>query len=223
MKILIQSSNLKKTLQCYETGLVDGVDCPFTLYSASDLAHTEKFFQAIEDMGLSSIHVGVAGSPEQVREKAYDLLRTHSSIVTVKIPINRDNLALAKELTALRHRVNITHVYNPAQAVMVAKAGVENVTVSVGAIDDFGYAGLEVLRGVAGMIAAQKVDTTVVANDLRTTHRASRAIYNGASTIVLTPEVFWEMYRHPLSHTNSGYQLPEVEDYVDNSLRDLFD
>ena len=222
MKILIQSSNLNEILKCYDTGLVDGIDYPYAIYSDTDLECLYGMYDGLEGVGVENMHIPLAGTVEQMTEKADKILSTHGYSAVLKVPMNRDNLKLATDLAHRHYRINVTHIYNPAQAVMVAKSGVDNVTVSVGAIDDFGYAGLEVLRGVAGMCSAQKVDTTVVANDLRTTHRASRAIYNGASTIVLEPKVFWEMYRHPLSHTNTGFTLPEVETYVDRELSDLF-
>ena len=223
MQILIHSSNLKEILQCYETGLVDGIDYPYAIYTDSDIDCLYGMYDAIEGIDVDrEVHIPLGGTVEQMTEKADKILSTHAYGAVLKIPVNRGNLKLARNLAHRHYRINVTHVYNPAQAVMVAKSGVDNVTVSVGAIDDFGYAGLEVLRGVAGMCSAQKVDTTVVANDLRTTHRASRAIYNGASTIVLEPKVFWEMYRHPLSHTNSGWASPVVETYVDDELSDLF-
>ena len=216
MKILINSDSLATIKTCLRSGIVEGVDLDLPIDDDLD-----TLVDTIIDCGASDVHLQVRGSYEKMKEQAYHLLNRNGLTTTIKIPMGPDGLQLAQELTANAYRVNITDIYNPSQAVMVGMANVNNATVAVGAIDDFGYAGLEVLRGVAGMLRTQGVNTSVVGTDLRTTHRATRAIYNGASTIVLTPPVFWEMYHHPLSKNESALKYDWIKEEIDE-LQELF-
>ena len=52
-----------------------------------------------------------------------------------------------------RISVLMTLVFNTAQAALASKAGATYVSPFVGRIDDQGYAGLEVVRGIAGLYA----------------------------------------------------------------------
>ena len=66
-------------------------------------------------------------------------------------------------------------------------------------------AGLEVVRGIAGLYASKRVPTQVLAASIRTVHRAVRAFYNGADIVTMPPEVFTKMYDHVL--TDKGLEI----------------
>ena len=90
-------------------------------------------------------------------------------------------------------------IFNAAQALLAAKAGATYVSPFVGRIDDQGYAGLEVVRSIAGLYAQTGQSTQVLAASIRTPHRAVRSFFNGASIVTMPPKVFWDMYNHVLT------------------------
>ena len=79
----------------------------------------------------------------------------------------------------------------------------------VGRIDDQGYAGLEVVRSIAGLYSQHCVPTQVLAASIRTPHRAVRSFYNGAAIATMPPSVFWKMYTHIL--TSDGLRIFEED------------
>ena len=90
---------------------------------------------------------------------------------------------------------------------LAAKAGATYVSPFVGRIDDQGYAGLEVVRGIASLYQQKWINTEVLAASIRTPHRAVRSFYNGASIVTMPPKVFWDMYPHVL--TDKGLEIFE--------------
>ena len=118
-----------------------------------------------------------------------------------------DGLQVCDILTKRRIRTNVTLVFNTAQAVLAAKAGATYVSPFVGRIDDQGYAGLEVVRGIANLYCTQGLGTKVLAASIRTPHRAVRSFFNGADICTLPPNVFWQMYEHVL--TDQGLNIFE--------------
>ena len=199
MKILLKSANTNDILNCFNSGLVDGVDVDLPIYTDKGIGPLSQFYDNLTSLVVRELHVPLRGDYETMAANADTLIKRYGDSITLKIPVTFDGLRLCKELTAFGHRVNMVMVYNPSQAVMAAKAGATNITVQVGEIDDLGYAGLEVLRSVASMNRSLGVATEVVGNDLRTTHRVVRALYNGASTVVLEPKVFRDMTKHVLT------------------------
>ena len=102
-------------------------------------------------------------------------------------------------------------MFNTAQALLASKAGATYVSPFVGRIDDQGYAGLEVVRGIAGLYQQTGSPTQVLAASIRTPHRAVRSFFNGASIVTMPPAVFWKMYDHVL--TDVGLEIFEKDSH----------
>ena len=87
---------------------------------------------------------------------------------------------------------------------MAAKAGATYVSPFVGRLDDQQVAGLEVVRGIAGLYNMKRVQTQVLAASIRNVHRAVRSFYNGADVVTMPPQVFKDMYNHILTDKGLG-------------------
>ena len=131
------------------------------------------------------------GDFKQMITDAYSLAEKFSDVATIKLPMTRDGLLVCKALSKQNIRTNVTLVFNTAQAALASKAGATYVSPFVGRIDDQGYAGLEVVRGIAGLYAQTGSPTQVLAASIRTPHRAVRSFFNGASVVTMPPSVFW--------------------------------
>jgi transaldolase len=139
--------------------------------------------------------------------QAIQLYTVYKESATIKLPMTVDGLKVCNELYELGIRTNVTLVFNTAQAVMAAKANATYVSPFVGRIDDQGYAGLEVVRGIAALYRSTGMGTEVLAASIRTPHRAVRSFFNGASIVTMPPSVFWDMYPHVL--TEQGLEIFE--------------
>ena len=206
MKLFIDSANISDIADCVSTGLIDGVTTNPSLV-AKEGESADDLYKAIIDLGISDVSMEVMGDYSEMRHAAMQLYAVYKEAATIKLPMTIDGLKVCKELSDLGIRTNVTLIFNTAQAVLAAKAGATYVSPFVGRIDDQGYAGLEVVRGIASLYQQKWINTEVLAASIRTPHRAVRSFYNGASIVTMPPKVFWDMYPHVL--TDKGLEIFE--------------
>ena len=197
MRIFLDTADIDEIKKADETGLIDGVTTNPTLVLKAG-GDPMDVYRDIANTGLGDISMEVTGTYEQMLNQAAVFAETFGDQATIKLPMNEDGLRACKVLSP-RVRTNVTLVFNTAQAVLAAKAGAHYVSPFVGRIDDQGYAGLEVVRGIANLYCSAGVGTEVLAASIRTPHRAVRSFFNGASVVTMPPKVFWSMYKHVLT------------------------
>ena len=206
MRIFIDSANVDEITEAFHTGLIDGVTTNPTLIKKSNREPT-SVYRDLVGLGVTDISMEVIGSENEMIEEALALNEEFDKYATIKLPMTLDGLKVCRYLTSLGIRTNVTLIFNAAQALLAAKSGATYVSPFVGRIDDQGYAGLEVVRSIAGLYGQTGQSTQVLAASIRTPHRAVRSFFNGASIVTMPPNVFWQMYSHVL--TDVGLQIFE--------------
>ena len=91
-------------------------------------------------------------------------------------------LLVCNQISQQGIRTNVTLIFSIPQAILAAKAGATYVSPFVGRLDDQQVSGLEVVRGIAGLVCTDKVyrrrsslhlfETCTVLSVLSTTERA---------------------------------------------------
>ena len=198
MKIFLDTADVDTIKNLNETGLIDGVTTNPTLIRKSG-ANPDDIYSAIADLGVPDISMEVYGDAQQMYDEAMRLSDTYGKVATIKLPMTNDGLQVCRELHKERIRTNVTLIFSIPQAILAAKAGATYVSPFVGRLDDQQVAGLEVLRGIAGLYQIKRVETQVLAASIRTVQRAVRSFYNGADIVTMPPEIFTKMYDHVLT------------------------
>ena len=207
MKLFIDSANLKDIIDCWNTGLIDGVTTnPSLIAKSGDTA--EAVYDRLAEIGVPDISMEVMGTEDQMLKEAMQLFSKYKEVATIKLPMTKDGLAVCRELTPLGIRTNVTLIFNAAQALLAAKAGATYISPFVGRIDDQGYAGTEVVRSCAELMK-WNFQTEVLAASIRSTQRVVRCVYSGAGIVTIPPSVFWKMYEHVL--TDQGLSIFEKD------------
>ena len=122
--------------------------------------------------------------------------------VLVKCPTTPEGLAACKQLTDGAIRVNMTLVFSPAQAILVAKAGAWCASPFVGRLDDIASDGMALVRELVEIYRTQQYPTKVLAASLRHPMHVVEAARVGADIATMPYSVFQQLTRHPL--TDSG-------------------
>ena len=198
MRIFIDSANVDEIAKAFHTGLIDGVTTNPTLIKKSE-RDPVSVYRELQVLGVDDISMEVMGTKNEMIEEAIGLSEEFDDVATIKLPMTQDGLSVCRYLKGYNIRTNVTLIFNAAQALLAAKAGATYVSPFVGRIDDQGYAGLEVVRSIAGLYAQTGLSTQVLAASIRTPHRAVRSFFNGASIVTMPPKVFWDMYNHVLT------------------------
>ena len=204
MKIFLDTANIEEVAKHFLTGLINGVTTNPTLIRKSG-CNPDDVYQELTDIGVQDISMEVYGNVHEMIDEGIRLFNLFGGVTTIKLPMTRCGLMACKELSKRGIRTNVTLIFSIPQVILAAKAGATYVSPFVGRLDDQQVAGLEVVRGIAGLYAQKGVPTKVLAASIRNVHRAVRSFYNGADIVTMPPSVFEGMYNHIL--TDAGLEI----------------
>ncbi len=176
MKIFLDTGSVEEVRRGAELGLLDGVTTNPTLLAKEG----KPFRETLKEMAaLVEIVNGevVATDAEGMIAEGREIASIHPNVV-VKVPIIPEGFKAIKVLRQEGIRINVTLVFSPAQALLVANAGAYFVSPFLGRVDDTGSDGMHLLREI---IEAAKL---------------------GADVATMPYKVFAQLFKHPL--TDSG-------------------
>lgn len=148
MKFLLDTANLEEIRQAASFGILDGVMTNPTLAAKEKrpLRHLILEIADIVSNGIVNAEI-VSTSLEGMLREAREVASWHPNVVA-KIPMTPDGVRALSALSRKGVGVNVTLVFSPSQALVVAKAGAFYVSPFLGRFDDISEDGLGVLRDV---------------------------------------------------------------------------
>ena len=122
----------------------------------------------------------------------------------------RGGLAACKILSSEVIRVNVTLIFNAAQALLASKAGAKYVSPFVGRLDDNEINGLDVIEEIHKLYEVQKqYNTEILSASIRDVKSVVYSFLNGANLVTMPPTIFDKMYNHVL--TDKGLDLFDAD------------
>ena len=215
MKIFLDTADTELIRKYYGTGLIDGVTTNPTLIRRSG-RDPEEVYQEIQDIGLHDISMEVVGDSNEMVEEGIRLATKFPNSCTVKVPCTPDGLVACAELSMKNCiRVNVTLIFDVAQAILAAKAGAAYVSPFVGRLDDNSAEGLNLIEEIHEIYNMQYInETKILAASIRDVKSVSHAFQKGAGVVTMPPTVFDKMYNHIL--TDKGLEIFENDLAVTN-------
>ena len=206
MRIFLDTADTELIRKYFATGLIDGVTTNPTLIMKSG-RDPEEVYQEIEDIGLKDISMEVMGNADEMIEEGIRLATKFPNSCTVKVPCTPDGLVACAELSMKNLiRVNVTLIFDVAQAILSAKAGASYVSPFVGRLDDNSITGLDLIKKIDEVFRVQSVHKTrILSASIRYVNSVSQSFANGADIVTMPPSVFDKMYKHVL--TDKGLQI----------------
>ena len=205
MRIFLDTADTATITKYYATGLIDGVTTNPTLIMKSG-RNPEDVYQELIDMGIDDISMEVVGNRKEMWEEGLRLSKKFGKQATIKVPCTPDGLAVCKELSRQLIKVNVTLIFDEAQAILASKAGAKYVSPFVGRLDDNSIAGLDLIKRISNIYNIQNVKCTeILSASIRYVNSVSQSFANGAHVVTMPPAVFDKMYNHVL--TDKGLQL----------------
>ena len=205
MKIFLDTADTATITKYYATGLIDGITTNPTLIMKSG-RNPEDVYQELIDLGIEDISMEVVGNRKEMWEEGLRLSKKFGKQATIKVPCTPDGLAVCKELSRQLIAVNVTLIFDEAQAILAAKAGARYVSPFVGRLDDNSIAGLDLIKRISNIYNIQNVKCTeILSASIRYVNSVSQSFANGAHVVTVPPAVFDKMYNHVL--TDKGLQL----------------
>ena len=198
MKIFLDTASLKDIREAHDLGVLDGVTTNPTLL-AKENGDPEQILLEICKLvnGPISAEVVATDAEGMVREGKH-WASVHPNIV-VKCPCTADGLKATKALTEAGHRVNMTLIFSPTQALLSAKAGARFVSPFVGRLDDISTPGMELVADIVNIFGNYHFDCEVLAASLRHPMHVVEAARLGAHIGTMPLSVLNAMLKHPLT------------------------
>lgn len=206
MRIFLDTADTAVIEKHFSSGLIDGITTNPTLIMKSG-RNPEDVYQQLIDLGIPDISMEVVGSDEIMLAEGRRLIKKFGKDqATIKVPCTPDGLWVCKQLSRDLIKVNVTLIFDEAQAILAAKAGATYVSPFVGRLDDNSIAGLDLIKRISDIYVKQNVfETEILSASIRYVNSVSQSFSNGAHIVTMPPAVFEKMYNHVL--TDKGLEL----------------
>ena len=198
MKIFLDTASLKEIREAAALGVLDGVTTNPSLLARESGDPEEILLEICRTVdGPISAEVVATDAEGMVREGRH-WVGVHRNIV-VKCPCIPEGLKATKVLTGEAHRVNMTLIFSPNQALLAAKAGARFVSPFVGRLDDISTPGMELVVDILQIFRNFRFDCEVLAASLRHPLHVVEAARAGAHIATMPMSVFSGLLKHPLT------------------------
>ncbi|PWU17754.1 MAG: fructose-6-phosphate aldolase [Bdellovibrio sp.] len=204
MKFFIDSADIQEIRTANLRGWVDGVTTNPSLVAKSGKDfHTVIKEICAEIKGPVSAEVLSLESEKMVQEGR--VLAKIADNVVVKIPMTEEGLIAVRKLTSDGIKTNVTLVFSPVQALMIAKAGATMVSPFVGRLDDVGQNGLDLIAQIVQIYRNYSFRTEVLVASVRHPIHLIESAMLGADIATIPFKVMQQFCQHPL--TDKGLKI----------------
>jgi transaldolase len=198
MKFFIDTGNLKEIEALVPLGIVDGITTNPSLL-AKEATEPRALLKRICEVvrGPVSAEV-VATDAEGMVSEGRELAALDEHIV-VKVPFTKEGVKACRTLASEGHRVNVTLVFSPTQALMAAKVGAAYVSPFVGRLDDISTPGMRLVEEIVEIFDNYEFGTQVLVASVRHPLHVVEAARMGADVCTCPAAVIDAMFKHPLT------------------------
>ncbi|MCB0364183.1 MAG: fructose-6-phosphate aldolase [Bdellovibrionaceae bacterium] len=198
MKFYIDTALIEEIREANKRGLVDGVTTNPSLVAKTGKPHNEVIKEICQEVnGLVSAEVLSLESDEMYKE-GLELAKIHDNVV-VKIPMTDEGLVAVRRLAADGIKTNVTLVFSPVQALLVAKAGATLVSPFVGRLDDVSQDGMQLISQISQIYQNYGFDTQVIVASIRHPIHVLESALIGADIVTIPYKVIQQLTKHPLT------------------------
>ena len=198
MRFFLDSASLEEARKVRDWGLLDGV----WLTAAQAAAAGMDYRRAVRELaamtdGPVCVEPGSADAKGMYKE-ARELAKLGKDIV-IQLPIEPNGLRVARLLAQDQVAVCASGCYSASQALIAAKANVAYVAPAVGALDEVGSIGMDLVEQVIRIYDNYGFQTQILVAQLRNPVHVLDAALMGADVATVPPGVFEQLLRHPLT------------------------
>src|SRR5882672_263729 len=192
MQFYIDTADIEEIRQANKRGWVDGVTTNPTLVAKTGRKHEDVIKDICKEVkGLVSAEVLSLDADEMVRE-GLQLAKIADNVV-VKIPMCEQGLVAVRRLSSEGIKTNVTLVFSPLQALMVAKAGATLVSPFVGRLDDISNNGMSLISQIIQIYQNYDLNTQVLVASIRHNIHILEAAMMGADIVTVPYKVMQGM------------------------------
>jgi transaldolase len=210
VKIFIDTAEIDEIREAASWGILDGCTTNPSLVAKTG----RKFETVLAEIcdivdGPISAEV-ISTKADEMVEEGRRLAKLHRNIV-VKVPMITEGLKATRRLSEEGIRVNVTLIFQPAQAMLAAKAGASYLSPFVGRLDDVGEDGMAMVATLVEMLQNYDYPAEVLVASVRTPNHFIEAARMGADVATCPFKVLEQLVKHPLTDKGLAAFLADWE------------
>jgi transaldolase len=210
MQFYIDSADIEEIRQANRRGWVDGVTTNPTLVAKTGRRNADVIKDICQEVsGLVSAEVISLKADEMVQE-GLELAKIADNVV-VKIPMCEDGLIAVRRLSSEGIKTNVTLVFSPLQALLVAKAGATLVSPFVGRLDDIANDGMNLISQITQIFDNYDLSTQVLVASVRHPIHIMESALMGADIVTVPYKVLQQIVNHPLTDKGIAQFLKDAQ------------
>ena len=218
MKIFIDTANIDEIREAHAWGILDGVTTNPSLIAREG----GDFIQTIADIcelvrGPVSAETVSQDAEGMIKEGR--LLAQISEHVVVKVPLTNAGLTATRALADDGIDVNVTLIFQAAQALMAAKAGAAYVSPFLGRLDDIATDGVQLIEEIVTMFGNYpELGTEVLSASIRHPLHVSQVALAGSDVATIPYKVLSKLVNHPLTESGNARFLADWDTVPNNDI-----
>ncbi|MFM9959538.1 MAG: fructose-6-phosphate aldolase [Phycisphaerales bacterium] len=209
MKIYIDTANLDEIKQANDLGVLDGVTTNPSLIAKEKVPY-HKRLEEICKVVAGPVSGEVIATDYAGMMKEGETLAKIAPNIVVKLPTTVDGLKACKAFSDRGVKTNLTLVFQPLQAMMVAKAGAFLVSPFIGRLDDVADDGMDLIQNIRQIYDNYGYKTMILAASIRHPMHVVDCALAGCDVGTMPLSVIGQLLKHPL--TDIGLKK-FIEDY----------
>jgi transaldolase len=210
MQFYIDSADIEEIRQANRRGWVDGVTTNPTLVAKTGRKHVDVIKDICKEVkGLVSAEVLSLDADGMVREGS-ELAKLADNVV-VKIPMCEEGLIAVRRLASDGIKTNVTLVFSPLQALLIAKAGATLVSPFVGRLDDISSDGMDMISQTMQIFQNYNLTTQVLVASVRHPIHVLQSALTGAHIVTCPYKVMQQLVNHPLTDKGIAQFLKDAQ------------
>jgi transaldolase len=203
MKFFIDTADINEIREANARGWVDGVTTNPTLIAKSGRKLQDVILEICKEVnGPVSAEV-ISLTADKMFEEGVGLAKLHDNVV-VKVPMGEEGLIAVRRFAAEGIKTNVTLVFTPLQALMVAKAGGTIVSPFVGRLDDLSQEGMQIISQIRQIYDNYAFETEILVASIRHPMHVLDSALMAADIVTCPMKVLKQLTTHPL--TEAGIQ-----------------
>jgi transaldolase len=210
MKFFIDSADIAEIREANKRGWADGVTTNPTLIAKTGKKMHEVIKEiCMEVKGPISAEV-VSLEADGMYKEGLELAKIHDNVV-VKIPMTEAGLIAVRRFASDGIKTNVTLVFSPLQALLVAKAGASMCSPFVGRLDDISNVGMELISQIRQIYDNYSLQTEILVASVRHPIHVLESAQIGADIVTCPLKVMQQLVRHPLTDAGIAQFLKDWE------------
>jgi transaldolase len=210
VKFFIDSADINEIREANLRGWVDGVTTNPTLVAKTGKRMNDCILEICKEVdGPVSAEI-ISLTADKMFAEGLELAKLHKNVV-VKIPMCEEGLVAVRRFKAEGIRTNVTLVFSPLQALLVAKAGAAMVSPFVGRLDDISADGMELISQIRQIFDNYEFNTEILVASVRHPIHVLESALMAADIVTCPLKVMKQLTAHPLTEAGIQQFLKDAE------------